>query len=457
MFRKLSTTIILLILTFVSCTTSENIVERDPPQIEPPQHDVKWFDNATIYEVNIRQYTEEGTFSAFSEHLPRLKDLGVDILWIMPIYPISIEKRKGSLGSYYAVSDYTGVNPEFGTIDDFKELVDKCHAMGMTVILDWVANHTGWDNKWITEHPDWYSHEAGKIIHPTGTDWTDVADLNYDNVDMRKAMIDSMEYWVTDANIDGFRCDVAGMVPVEFWNDASQTLNEIKPMFMLAEDSSNYGLLKEAFNSNYNWSLLHAMEKSSDGSGNKARIKENIRNVESRYPYGTFPMNFVTNHDENSWNGSVFERFGASNNMMTALTFMLPGMPLIYSGQEASLNKRLLFFEKDQIDWSDLTNQDFLKKLIEIKKDNIALFNGSAGGTIDSISNSDRSILSFVRSKDNNRVLFLANFNKDKISFSLRGFKELGTYRDSLTNQIVEVEEGSELTLDGFGFKILVR
>jgi len=211
-----------------------------------------WAKHATIYEVNIRQYTKEGTFNAFSKHLPRLRELGVDILWFMPIQPIGNKKRKGTLGSYYSIKDYRDINPEFGTMEDFRNLVNKAHGMGFKIILDWVANHSAWDNAWMVLKPDWYTKdELGNMVSPY--DWTDVADLNYDMHYLRKAMTEAMLFWVQELDIDGFRCDVAGLVPVDFWEDTSEKLNKLKEVWMLAEDGSQYWLLNKAFNANYGW------------------------------------------------------------------------------------------------------------------------------------------------------------------------------------------------------------
>jgi len=446
--KKLVVIIICFTFLLSSCKTSEVVKQSN---------EEKWFDSSVIYEVNIRQYTKSGTFNAFREHLPRLKELGVDILWLMPINPISEKNRKGTLGSYYSISDYKKVNPEFGTIHDFNLLVTQAHNLGMKIILDWVPNHTGWDNNWINEHPEWYTREGGKIIHPAGTDWTDVADLNYDNFEMRDAMIDSMAFWVTNSDVDGFRCDVAGSVPSDFWNKASMELNSIKPLFMLAEDSSNYALLQTAFNSNYNWSMLHAMEKAATGNGNKAAIKDIIRQVESRYPSGTFPMNFITNHDENTWNGTAYKRFGNSKDLMTALTFLIPGIPLIYSGQEAGLDKSLKFFEKDEISWADLSESELLKKLISIKKENTSLYNGAAGGSIKFINCTERSILAFIREREDSRVLFIGNFNKEKKEFNLREFSQPSEYRNGITDEVVDIATNQGFSLEGFEFKIYVK
>ena len=268
----------------------------------------EWSDNATMYEVNIRQYTKEGTFEAFSEHLPRLQKMGVKILWFMPVHPISKVKRNGVLGSYYSVADYYETNPEFGTKEDFKRLVDQCHEMGFKVIMDWVANHTGWDNEWIKKHPEWYTkNDKGEIVYPET--WQDVADLNYNNKSMQKAMLKAMTYWVKEFDVDGFRCDYAGGVPYEFWEKARKKLEKIKPVYMLAEDNSSMALLKYAFNSNYGWSLYNDLNSIAKGSKKAESLKSYFLSTIKTYPDGTYPLHFIDNHDENSWNGTVEEEW----------------------------------------------------------------------------------------------------------------------------------------------------
>jgi glycosidase len=283
----------------------------------------EWSKDAVIYEVNIRQYTEEGTFNAFAEHLPRLKELGVDILWLMPVHPIGEKKRKGSLGSYYSIKDYKAINPEFGTMADFKSLVEKAHEMDMHLILDWVANHTAWDHPWTETNPEWYlQNEENEIIAPV-EDWTDVAGLDYSNQEMREAMKEALTFWVKEANIDGYRCDVAGMVPVDFWENARKAIEEVKPVWMIAEDEAEIELLENAFNANYGWEFHHIMNNVAQKEQNALNVAEYFQKIDTLYPAGTWPMQFTTNHDENSWNGTVYERMGEAVNSMAALTFTL--------------------------------------------------------------------------------------------------------------------------------------
>ena len=371
-----------------------------------------------IYEVNIRQYTPEGTFNAFADHLPRLEDLGVDILWIMPVQPIGEKNRKGELGSYYSIKDYTAVNPEFGTLEDFKSLVNEAHSRGMIVILDWVANHTSFDHPW-TESKGYHTTDSlGNIIWPEGTDWTDVADLNYENMDMQNDMIAALRYWVREADIDGYRCDVAGYVPMDFWNRAKDSLDVDKDLFMLAEWDEPE-MHDDAFHMTYGWGLHHEMNGIAKGEKTVSDFVSFVNEDFERYPNDAIRMNFTTNHDENSWNGTVFERFGEGHKAYAVLAFTIQGMPLIYSGQEAGLDKRLAFFKKDSIDWSDVKYQSFYSKLAEIKKDNRALDNGQYGGKPEFIDTGNDQVIAYKRIKDDNEVTTIINLSGEPQEVSL--------------------------------------
>ncbi|MFA5972508.1 MAG: alpha-amylase family glycosyl hydrolase [Lentimicrobiaceae bacterium] len=395
-----------------------------------------WAKNAVIYEVNVRQYTPEGTFKAFEANLPRLKELGVDILWFMPIHPIGFldrkfpEGSKTSLGSYYSVKDYKGINPEFGTEADFKALVTKAHEMGFKVIIDWVANHSSRDNAWITEHPDWYVKDStGKILAPF--DWTDVAKLNYKNQDMRAAMIDAMKYWVINCDIDGFRCDVAGEVPLDFWDTARVEIEKVKPMFMLAENEDKPELCKKAFDADYGWGMHNVMHNVAQGKDSVNKIARQVIKVDSVMPKNAMQMNFITNHDENSWNGTAAEKFGAGENAFAVLTYTLPGIPLIYSGQEAGLNKRLKFFTKDTINWSNLELTPFYQTLNKLKHSNEALFNPPYGGTFTQLKNSaPQKVLSFLRKKGSAQVVVILNLSPETVTVNLKDSQADNDYMD---------------------------
>jgi glycosidase len=327
----------------------------------------------------------------------------------MPVHPISEKNRKGTLGSYYSVRDYQGINPEFGTLDDFKRLVNRSHELGMKVIIDWVANHTGWDHRWISEHPDWYTQDStGAIISPN-PDWSDIADLNFAVQPMRREMIREMQYWLRETDIDGFRCDVAWGVPQDFWEEARNSLDSVKPVYMLAEDEDHPEFLEKAFDSNYAWKLHHLTNDVAQGKKNAGVIKAYFDSLPP-YANGSFPMQFITNHDENSWAGTVQERMGAAADAFAVLSFTVPGIPLIYGGQEAGLNKRLAFFEKDTIRWSDLSKLDFYAGLIRLKTENPALWNGEEGGSIKFLTtNKPDQVLAWIREKNENKVLVVMN------------------------------------------------
>ncbi len=416
-----------------------------------------WSKKAVLYEVNIRQYTPEGTFKAFETHLPRLKELGVDILWIMPIHPISLKNRKGSLGSYYAVKDYKAVNPEFGTMDDFKSLVNKAHEMGLKVIIDWVPNHTGWDNQWIFDHKDWYTQDSVGNVIPPNPDWSDIADLNFDSKPMRRAMIDAMNFWVKETDIDGFRCDVAWGVPQDFWDQARASIDSIKPVYMLAEDEDHPEFLKYTFESNYAWKLHHILNEVAKGKKTAADIKTYFDESKGKYAPGSFPMQFITNHDENSWQGTEYERMGEAVKTLSVLTFTIEGIPLLYSGQEAGLNKRLLFFEKDTINWSNLEMQKFFQSLTSLKHDNSALWNGTAGGSMVFVETSvPQNVLAFTREKDGNQVLAVFNLSANPVEANLE-LPQAGDYQEYFSGEIIKLEKGSVLKLDKWGYQVFVR
>ena len=443
-------------IALTGCTQPASLRPTDLPQ---PGN---YLDSAVIYEVNIRQFTEEGTFDAFREHLPRLESLGVDILWLMPIHPISEKNRKGTLGSYYSVADYLAVNPEFGTEQDFRELVDEAHQRGFKVILDWVANHTGWDNPWITDHPDWYTQDAsGNIIHPAGTDWTDVADLNYNSLDMRLAMIDAMKYWVTEFDVDGYRADVAGQVPSDFWEAARAAIEQEKPVFMLAEDSGNQGLLKTAFDANYGWTLLGELNSMARGTSNATKFRLKLRSLQAQYRDGAFAMNFITNHDENSWNGTEFERMGDNVKLAAVLAFTAPGMPLIYTGQEIGLDRQLKFFEKDPVEWpaeSAWGTSDwevFYKKLVDLKHYNPALWTNGAGGRAMPFKTSEKYLVAFHRQVDGNTVVVLANPSDTAIEAKLNWEELAGTYTEHFTGELVELVPGDGPVVGPHGYLVL--
>ncbi|WP_024770402.1 alpha-amylase family glycosyl hydrolase [Aquimarina macrocephali] len=435
-------------------TTAKTEVLEEIKEVLPSIDDAM-MENAVIYEANIRQYSEEGTFSAFTKDIPVLKKLGVKVVWIMPIYPISTTKSKGSLGSYYAVSDYTKVNPEFGTIEDFRALVKTAHDNGIYVILDWVANHTGWDHVWLKEHPEYYTKDKnGAITHTEGTDWTDVADLNYDNQEMREQMKNDMLYWLKEEGVDGFRCDVAGMVPVDFWDKTVAEFKKIKPVFMLAEGWEPE-LLENAFDMGYGWDTHHKMNDIAQGKANVTEWDKRMTQIDTMYAKDDILMNFTSNHDENSWNGTVDERMGEAKEMLAALTYLAPGMPLIYSGQEYDMDKRLLFFDKDTIIKKQGKFFPLYEKLGTLKNTNPALHGGKNAASYTRIKTSDdTNVLAFLREKEGNKVVFIANMTKQPIKFTLE-YK--GKFTDYLSGETIEALPGAAYEFAPWQYQILIE
>lgn len=371
--------------------------------------------DAVIYEVNIRQFTKEGTFNAFQEFLPQLKALGVDILWFMPIHPIGKKNRKGSLGSYYSISDYRGINSEFGTMDDFKALIAAAHDLEMFVMLDWVAGHTAWDHPWITAHPDWYLKDENGNIIPPNPDWSDVAGLNFDNAEMLQALEDDMVYWVEKVGVDGFRCDAAYNISVPFWKKTIDRLNAIKPVVMLAESDGNhkggYPLI-ELFNMSYDWPGHHILNQVAQGKMNATDLADHLMEVQKNYSSKHAVMSFTSNHDENSWNGTVKERMGKASELMAVLTYVMPGIPLIYSGQEYGLDKRLEFFEKDFIPKKESSFMLLYKTLNKLKKSTSALDVGANPAAISLIPNNNKNVLAFCRTNGEDEVVFVGNLSE---------------------------------------------
>jgi glycosidase len=411
-----------------------------------------WSKSANIYEVNLRQYTSQGTINAFVEQLPRLKEMGVDILWMMPVQPIGEKNRKGNLGSYYSVRDYRAINPEFGTMEDFKMMVNKAHELGMKVIIDWVANHTAWDHAWVNEYPEFYDIDStGNMYAPFG--WEDVVQLDYVNDALRDAMIGELKFWIREADIDGYRCDVAGMVPTDFWNRTRRELDKIKPVFMLAE-AEKEELLIDAFDMDYGWHFHHLSNLIARGDTSAAVIAAYFESLSETFPQGAYKMNFTTNHDENSWNGTVHERYGEGFKTFAVLMATVPGMPLVYSGQEAALDKRLQFFEKDPINWNNYLLKDFYKTLLELKHSNQALWNGEFGGEYISVKTDNEAVVAFTRTKNNQSVLVILNLSASPHDVTLRGDAYAGDYNDVFGNKKITMRDNHQLRLEAWEYRV---
>ena len=384
----------------------------------------------TIYEVNVRQHTPSGTFKALQQDLPRLRTLGVDILWIMPVQEIGRMNRKGTLGSYYSIRDYKSVNAEFGSLDDFKTLVRDAHSQGFLVILDWVPNHTAWDNAWVIEHPEYYMTDSaaaqvgktlgvdadyykkkgiGNLVYEA--DWDDIALLNLYQPEARKAMIDAMRYWITETDIDGFRADHAGHeIPLFFWEEATAELNTIKDLYWLAEwDEPRMHIV---FDATYDWRLMGLTTQVAAGKLNADALHDHIAQDVARYGNNAQRLNMINNHDENSWHGTVRERYGEGERAFAVFSFVAYGTPLLYSGQEVGLDKRLKFFEKDTIPMEDAGQYySFYQKLNELKAENPALWSGRFGSIPEKIEDGNARVFSFRRVKDDNVVVGFINLS----------------------------------------------
>ena len=439
------------------------VTTRFVPSADPAFHPA-WSRNATIYEVNVRQYTPEGTFAALQQHLPRLKRLGVDILWLMPVQPIGRKNRKGPLGSYYAIADYTAVNPEHGSEADFRRFVDAAHAQGMKVILDWVANHTAHDHEWIAAHPDWYVHRADGTISNARdnegreTDWTDVAELNYESAAMRRAMIGEMRWWVERMGVDGFRCDVAGGVPMDFWTSMRTELKAVRPdLFLLAEAESPE--MHRAFDMTYGWELHHLLNEIAQAKKTTDELDRYFARDDSAYGRGAFRMYFTSNHDENSWQGTEFERMGANHQAAFVVAATARGgMPLLYTGQEASLNKRLRFFEKDTVDWNGPSLAGFYGPMLELKHTQAALANGPWGGPQAALrTNGGARVYAYTRTQGANTVLVAVNFGDAPVSASYQGLRPSGAFTDWFSKAPVTLSSSGTLEIPAHGWRVLVR
>ncbi|MBQ5703955.1 MAG: alpha amylase C-terminal domain-containing protein [Alistipes sp.] len=412
--------------------------------------------------MNIRQFTTEGTFRAASERLPFLRSIGVDAIWLMPIYPIGEEDRKGSLGSYYSIRDYKGVNPEFGSEADLRDFITKAHALGIKILFDWVANHTARDARWISERPvDWYERDSeGRAKVPW--DWSDTAKLNYANREVWRGQIDAMRYWVEQFGIDGFRCDMAMLVPIEFWQEASAELHSIKSdIFMLAEAEED-NLFEGAFNMSYQWNIHHIMCDIAKGARRVWDLRNAMHAERQRYPREAMRLSFTSNHDENSWSGSEQSRFGRALEVMTAMTFLMPStMPLIYTGQEVGYDHSFAFFDRDPIPeelYKEGYATELYRRLADLKYSQRALDSGQRGGDVIEIENNAKDcMMTFVREVDGSRVVAIVNLSPYTIHADFRTGIYAGTYRDAISGERVILDEHVERDIAPWHYQILVK
>jgi glycosidase len=410
---------------------------------------VPWGNGTNVYEVNVRQYTREGTLKAFMEHMPRLADMAVDILWFMPITPISIDKRQGTYGSYYAASSYVDIDPAYGTPDDFRLLIKKAHDLGMKVIIDWVANHTGYDHQWTVQYPDWYrKDEAGNFTGLYG--WVDVIDLNYTIPEMREGMLSAMKHWIKEYDIDGFRCDMARTVPLDFWIEARGECDAIKPLFWLAEcEILDY---HEAFDLTYGWEVLRAIDKYMKDEMKFSEIIP-LLHTYARYPIGSRKLLFTSNHDENSDHGTEYEKYGAAAQAMAVFACTWPGIPLIYSGQEKPNKKRLAFFEKDHIEWDgEIALHEFYKTLLTFRKKNKAL---QESASVLLLKTDHPDVLVYLCRRQEDRVLVILNLSKDEeASFGFDHPAVAGKYTDLFNGEVISLKRKEKFGLRAGDYRV---
>ncbi|WP_254795578.1 alpha-amylase family glycosyl hydrolase [Arsukibacterium indicum] len=439
-------------------TMTDSSLQRYQPEPYVKLSHPQWSKDAVIYQINTRQFTPEGTFAAAQQQLPRLKALGVDILWLMPIQPIGEVNRKGSLGSPYSIKDYYGVNPEFGNKQDIKAFISAAHQQGMYVILDWVANHTAWDNPLTEQHPDWYIRDWKGDFRPTPWwDWSDIIELDYSKPGLRKYMTDAMKYWIEDIGFDGFRADVAGFVPLDFWENVRAELTTVKPVFMLAEFEGR-DFHAEAFDATYGWTWHQAVHAVVTGHADVNKLYVYYSWNEKYFPQQVMRLLGTSNHDQNAWEGTEFEMFGDALPAVTVLSFVSEGIPMLYNGQEAGNEKRLEFFEKDPIVWREHANGELYKKLIKLKKSQSALWNSTWGARMIPVHNSQANqVLSFVRQDANSKVFAIFNFSDKPQQVSFKAHLHHGSYHEYFSDQRASFGADTVLTLPAWGYRVYLR
>lgn len=407
-----------------SCKNSSQQTETEAAKTDTTIIDghPAWIMQGNIYEVNIRQYTPEGTFKAFEPNLQRLKEMGVQTLWFMPINPISRVDRKGVLGSYYAVANYTAINPEYGTMEDWKALVKKCHELGFKVIMDWVPNHTGGDHYWLEAHPDFYVKDSitGKAI--SQFDWTDTRKLNYKNPALVDSMINSMKFWIRETDIDGFRCDMAHLVGKGFWSKCIPALKAEKNIVMLAE-SEDAWVHEEGFDISYPWKHFHAMVDIASGKRTALAIDSVNAEINSTFSANALLLYFTSNHDENSWNKADYGTMPGDSHAPFAILTQTLGrsVPLIYSGQEEPFTDSVSFFYKDTITFGKYLRAEFYRKLLNLRTNHPAL---AATASFTKLkSSNDAAVYAFERVSGKNKLLIILNLTGKAQTTSLPGVK----------------------------------
>lgn len=456
--NKIICTLLFAAITLMACS-KEPVTPEPPGPPEPPGNtDVNPIskNHRVIYEVNVRNFSAGGNLAGVQNDLPRLKDLGVDILWLMPIHPIGEQNREGTFGSPYAVKDYKAVNPDYGTLADLKALVKAAHDMNMEIWLDWVANHTAWDHSWAKDHPLYYAEKDGiRPYSPQG--WNDVIQLDFNNSEMREAMIDAMKYWVAEADIDGYRCDAATFVPLDFWQQARSEVDKVKKITWLEEgDAAAY---IPAFDYDYAWSFntrLNEFGKSKDVTA----LKQACTGLFSNKVYADKGrMVYLTNHDLNSHESTEFTRYGNNLLPLMVLYFTIYDMPLIYNGQEIGYNKQMSLFNSDVINWTNVNQpvNTLLKKLTRLKRTTPALESGVGRGTLYTYTTDQENIYAYVRKKGNSETVVLLNFADQPVTFKFIGNRPEGSFTNYFEGGKIEFGTNSSLSLPANGYAVYVK
>lgn len=430
----------------MATTTSDAMVVPAAPE---------WARHAAIYQLNLRCFTPEGTLRAAEAHLPRLQELGVGILQLLPIHPIGTLKRKGSLGSPYSIRDHTAVNPELGSLEDLQRFVSRAHQLGLRVILDWVANHTARDHVWTREHPEWFTRDAQGDFQPTPWyDWSDVIDLDWKQPGLWDAMEGALLYWLRVAQVDGFRCDVAGFVPLAFWQRVRKSMDAVRPVFLLAEWESR-DLHDRAFDASYAWSWYDAVQGICAGTRELGELRAYYGIHEKAWSRDAMRLTFVSNHDKNAWCGTAAEQFGVGLEAALVLSLIGEGMPLLHNGLEADETKRLAFFDKDQIEWRDDGPAGLISLLLGLVKAHPALWNAGWGAPMVQVSNSHPgNSLSFLRTKGEDRILCVINFTNDELDVLVDDSVCHGRWRDSFSGRDHDFIAGDSISLAAWGWRI---
>lgn len=421
----------------------------------------EWSYQAVMYEMNIRQLTPEGTLRAALPKLAFLRDMGIDVVWLMPIYPIGERDRKGSLGSNYSIRDYCAVNPEMGTMADFDAFVAEAHRLGIRVLLDWVANHTSRDARWIAERPaSWYERDE-RDEPAVPWDWSDTAKLNYANRDVWDAQAEAMAFWLREHAVDGFRCDMAMLVPVAFWNETVPRLRRVKhDLFMLAEAEETNLFEEGAFDACYAWEMHHLMNDVAQQRVRVTALRDYIYADAQRYPRSAMRLAFTSNHDENTWSGSEFARMGDAREIMAVFTFVVPrGLPLIYTGQEIGYDHSFAFFDRDPIlRYGANSFTDFYRRLAALRHENPALAAGERGADMIEIrNNAEDCLMTFVRECGDNRVIAVMNLSPYAIHAEYNTGIYAGAYTDAMTGEAYLFPDRVVEDMAPWSYRILTR